>query len=228
MSVLLTNLVARTPRVEDLYSISELVAACDIAEHGAADGSVNDLTARWRNYSFHLEADAWVIVAGKQRFVGFGCVWHRDHEEFNTFICVHPQYRKRGIGTLLLRMAEDHARQSMREARTGAQVSLRGMVSAQNAQARSLFEREGYILQREFWRVTMELVECQDDILKPGKFVVDIDVADRRLVGTAPLNDREGVYNIRQYCLYEKELQSAQEPVGAHNEQDDRLVGACE
>ncbi len=106
MSVLLSNLVARTPTIEDFYSIAELVAACDKAEHGITDSSTQDLASRWQHYSFHLESDAWVIVNGRKQFVGFACVWHRDHEEFYTFICVHPQYRKRGIGTLLLRMAE--------------------------------------------------------------------------------------------------------------------------
>jgi ribosomal protein S18 acetylase RimI-like enzyme len=120
MSVLLSNLVARPPSIEDFHAIAELVAACDIAEHGIADSSTRELASRWQHYSFHLESDAWVIVTGRKQFVGFACVWHRDHEEFSTFICVHPQYRKRGIGTLLLRLAEQHARELMHHACPGA------------------------------------------------------------------------------------------------------------
>ena len=84
MSVLLSNLVARTPTLEDYSSIAELVAACDIAEHGIADSSTRELAARWQSDSFHLESDAWVIGTVRKQFVGFGCVWHREHEEFST------------------------------------------------------------------------------------------------------------------------------------------------
>lgn len=225
MSVLLANLVARPPTVKDLYSIAELVAACDIAEHGITDSSTRTLGSRWQNYSFQLESDAWVIVNGRKQFAGFACVWHRDHEEFFTFICVHPQYRKRGIGTLLLRMAEQHARELMRHACPGARVSLQGMVSAKNAQARSLFEREGYRSIREFWRVTLELVESSGGgISHPGKFAVDMDVEAGQLVGAAPLYDREGVYSVRQFVTYEKELCPADEECDCPGDSAEMLI----
>lgn len=209
MSVLLTNLVARTPNLEDMYSITELVTACDIAEHGIADstsGMSSHLSSRWQHSGLHLETDAWVIVAGKRHFVGFGCVWHRDFEEFYTFICVHHDYRKRGIGTLLLRLVEDRARQLMRDAQPGARVSLKGVISAKNTEARSLFEREGYSLIREFWSVTMAMAEAQDGRSHAGTITFDVDVEEKRLVGAEQLFDREGVYSIRQFCTYEKEL----------------------
>jgi ribosomal protein S18 acetylase RimI-like enzyme len=226
MSVLLSNLVARAPTAEDFYAIAELVAACDIAEHGIADSSTRDLVSRWQNYSFQLENDAWVIVNSRKQFVGFACIWHRDHEEFYTFICVHPMYRKRGIGTLLLRMAEQRARELMQHACPGARVSLRGVVSANNAQARSLFEREGYLLIREFWRVALELVESGDDGASyRGKFAVDVDVEDARLMGTAPLFDREGIYSVRQFVTYEKELRPADEESDCPGSSEETLIG---
>lgn len=215
MSVLLTNLVARTPNTEDMYSIAELIAACDVAEHGIADSTLSTpgmpayLSSRWQLSGLYLETDAWVIVAGKRQFVGFGCVWHRDFEEFSTLICVHPDYRKRGIGTLLLRLVEDRARQLMRDAQPGARVSLKGVIGAKNTQARSLFEREGYSLIREFWSVTMAMAEPLDGqgyAGHAGNVTFDVDVEENRLVGAEHLFDHEGVYSIRQFCTYEKEL----------------------
>ncbi len=226
MSILLSNLVARTPTIEDFHSIAELVAACDIAEHGIADSSMRDLASRWQNYSFHLESDAWVIVSARKQFAGFACVWHRDHEEFYTFICVHPQYCKRGIGTLLVRIAEQHARELMRHASPGTRVSLRGVVSANNAQARSLFEREGYLLIREFWRVTLELVESSEGSAShAGKFAIEIDVESGQLVGTTPLYEREGIYSVRQFVTYEKELRPADESCDCCDDSAETLIG---
>jgi hypothetical protein len=109
-------------------------------------------------------------------------------------------------------MAEQHARELMRLAHPGARVSLRSMVSAKNAQARCLFEREGYRAMREFWRVTLELVEASGEgVSHPGKFAIDLDVESGQLVGTTPLYDREGVYSVRQFVSYEKELRPADE-----------------
>jgi ribosomal protein S18 acetylase RimI-like enzyme len=226
MSVLLTNLDARRPTFEDFYSIAELVAACDIAEHGIADSSTRDLASRWQNYSFHLESDAWVIVNSHKQLVGFACVWHRDHEEFYTFICVHPQYRKRGIGTLLLRLTEQHARELMREAYSNARVSLRGLVSANNAQASSLFEREGYLSIRKFWRVTLELLESRgENASHSGKFAIDLDVESGQLTGATPLYDREGIYSVRQFVTYEKELRPAGESCDCPGDSAETLIG---
>ncbi len=228
MSVLLSNLVARTPTIEDFHAIAELVAACDIAEHGIAYSSTRDLASLWQHYSFHLESDAWVIVSARKQFVGFACIWHRDHEEFYTFICVHPQYRKRGIGTLLLRIAEQRARELMRHACPGARVSLRGMVSAKNAQARSLFEREGYLLIREFWRVTLELVESSEGSTShAGKFAIDLEIESGQLVGTTSLYDREGIYSVRQFVTYEKELRPADEEIDCPDDSAETLIGEC-
>ena len=205
MSVQLTNLLARVPNEEDSYAIAELVATCDIAEHGTAGSAMEDLQRSWRCHSFHLSEDAWVIVTRKGQFAGFGCVWHRDSEEFSTFVCVHPDYRKRGIGTLLLRLVEDRARRQMSQARPEVRVSLKGLVGSSNSEARSLFEREGYTCIRDFWRVTLELDEASSGIGN-GKFVVDVDVESRRLVGASTLYDREGIYSVRRYSVYEKEL----------------------
>jgi len=230
MSVLLANLMARAPTAEDFYAIAELVAACDIAEHGIADGSTGDLAARWQNYSFQMESDAWVIVNSRRQsagFAGFACVLHRDHEEFYAFICVHPLYRKRGIGTLLLRIAEQRARELMRQTSHGVRVSLRGVVSASNSQGRSLYEREGYLAVREFWRVALDLLESDDaDRNHAEKFAIDVDVEDGRLVGAAPLFDREGVYSIRHFVTYEKELRPAIAGYGCPDDYTEMLVGA--
>jgi ribosomal protein S18 acetylase RimI-like enzyme len=223
MSVLLTNLVARAPSVEDFYTVAELVAACDIAEDGVANSSLRELAARWQSGSFQLESDAWVIVNNRRRFVefvGFASIWHRDYEEFSALICVHPQYRKRGIGTLLLRMVEQRARELMRNACPDARVSLRAVVSARNGGARGLFEREGYLNVREFWRITLGPVEvgaCEQDgesAYHIEKFTVDVDIESGQLVGAAPLYDRVGLFSIRHFITYEKELRPAGDPGG--------------
>ena len=205
MVIQLTNLSTRVPNDEDSHAIAELVAVCDIAEFGNAGRTMDDLRQSWSRSNFHLSEDAWVIVTRKGQIAAFGCVWHRDYEEFSNFVCVHPDYRQRGIGTLLLRLVEERARHQMSRAHLEVRVSLKALASSRNSEARGLLEREGYSCIREFWRVTLELGEASRSS-RDGKVVIDLDVESRRLVGASALYEREGIYSVRQYSVYEKEL----------------------
>ncbi len=224
MAVLLKNLLARAPKVEDLVAITELVTLCDIAEYGIATSTMEDLASHWHQPGFNPAQDAWVIVTNKGQLVGFACVWHRDYEQISTFVCVHPEYRSRGIGTLLLRLVEQRAREHVRNARPGTRVTLCGTVSSINEQAKRLFEREGYIPIRKSWRIA---VGPNDSIEKPsrhGDIKADLDVDSRCLVGANRLYDLDAIYIIREYDVYEKELRAGEQLCdGANNELDDDL-----
>jgi ribosomal protein S18 acetylase RimI-like enzyme len=215
MAVLLKNLLARAPKMEDLVAIKELITACDIAEYGIADSTMEDLVSNWHQPGFNLVKDAWVIVTNKGQLVGFACVWHRDYELISTFVCVHPEYRSRGIGTLLLRMVEERARQLVPNARRGTRVTLCGTVSSVNEQAKRLFEREGYTSIRKIWRI---VVGSNDAVEKSSRYhadKADLDVDSQRLVDATPLYDLDAVYIIREYVVYEKELRAGDEFPGS-------------
>ncbi len=221
MAVLLKNLMVRAPKVEDLVAVTELVTACDIAEYGIADNTMEDLASNWHQSGFNLAQDAWVIVTNKGQLVGFACVWHRDYEQISTFVCVHPEYRSRGIGTLLLRLVEERARQHVRNARPGTRVTLCGTVSSVNEQAKRLFEREGYIPVRKFWRIA---VGPNDSIEKTSRYSdkADLDVDSQHLVAATQFYDLDAIYIIREYDVYEKELRAGELLcLGANDELDD-------
>jgi ribosomal protein S18 acetylase RimI-like enzyme len=219
MAVLLKNLLARAPEMEDLVAITELITACDIAEYGIADSTMGDLASNWHQPGFNLATDAWVIVTNKGQTVGFACVWHRDYEQIFTFVCVHPEYRSRGIGTLLLRLVEERARQHVRNARPDARVTLCGTVNSLNEQAKRLFEREGYTSIRKIWRI---VVGSNDSVEKSSRYhadKADLVVDSQRLVDATPLYDLDAIYIIREYVVYEKELRAGEKlPVNFEDE----------
>ena len=205
MAVLLKNLLARSPKEEDLVAVAELVRACDADEHGLADSAMEDLTSYWHQPGLNLATDAWIIVTNKGQVVGFTCVWHKDYEQIFTFVCVHPGYRDRGIGTLLLRLVEERSRQHVRNARPGSRVTLCGTVSSLNEQARRLFEREGYTAIRKIWRIEVGANDSRDRAFK-----VDLDIMSQHLVEATKLYDLDAVYLIREYEVYEKELRAGE------------------
>jgi ribosomal protein S18 acetylase RimI-like enzyme len=224
MAVLLKNLMARTPKIEDLVAVKELVAACDIAEYGLVGSTMEDLASNWQRSEFNLATDAWVIVTNKGQVVGFACVWHKDYVQIDTFVCVHPEYRGRGIGTLLLRLVEERARQHARNACSGSHVTLNSTVSSVNEGAKRLFEREGYTPARQFWQIAIELDESSDKTSRQGKLELDLDVESQHLVNAAQLYDRDAVYVIRQYYIYEKELRAGDGPCADAGDEPEALV----
>ena len=219
MAVLLKNLLARSPKMEDLVTITELIRACDVDEYGLADSTMEDLASNWHQPGFNLATDAWVIVTNKGQAVGFTCVWHRDYEQIFTFVCAHPEYRGRGIGTLLLRLVEERARQHVRNARPDTRVTLCGTVSSLNEQAKRLFEREGYTSIRKIWRIEVGANDSMDKSSLYRAFKADLDVESWRLVDATQLYDLDAIYIIREYEVYEKELRAGEKlPVSLEDE----------
>jgi len=219
MAVLLKNLLARSPKLEDMVAITELIKACDVDEYGIADSTMEDLSSNWHQPGFNLATDAWVIVTNKGQAVGFTCVWHRDYEQIFTFVCAHPEYRGRGIGTLLLRLVEERARQHVRNARPDTRVTLCGTVSSLNEQAKRLFEREGYTSIRKIWRIEVGANDSMDKSSLYRAFKADLDVESWRLVDATQLYDLDAIYIIREYEVYEKELRAGEKlPVSLEDE----------
>ncbi len=73
--------------------------------------------------------------------------------------------------------------------------------------------------------MTLELVEWSEGSASyAGKFDIDLDVESGQLVGTTPLYDREGIYSVRQYVTYEKELRPADESYVCSDDKTKTLI----
>lgn len=211
MAVLLKNLLARSPRMEDLIAITELIQVCDVVEYSLADSTMKDLASYWHQPGFNLATDAWVIVTNKGQAVGYSCVWHTGYKQIFTFLCVHPEYRGRGIGTLLLRMVEERARQLVRNAREGSRVTLCGTVTRLNEQAKRLFEREGYTAIRKIWRIEVGTNDSRKVSSLQRAFKADLNMVRKDIGDATDLYDMDAIYSIREYEVYEKELRAGED-----------------
>ncbi len=59
-----------------------------------------------------------------------------------------------------------------------------------------------------------------------GTFAIDLDFKSGQLVGTTPLYDREGIYTVRQFVTYEKELRPADEKPDCLDDSAETLSGS--
>ncbi len=220
MTISLNNLLARAPSIHDLDAVAKLIITCDIIEDGVSHCTKEDLCSDWQSPDFNLATDAWVIVTTRGQVVSYACVSHSEHERIYTFARVHPEYRNRGIGTLLLRLAEVRARQHVSLARPGTRVTLNNTVNHVNKAARRLLEHEGYTSLRSFWRIVVELnkvpllfagmIACTD-AYQWGQSTVELVVDSHGWQGVTRLYGRAALQVAQQYDVYEKELRPGQE-----------------
>lgn len=212
MIVRLHNLSARAPVEADLEAVTSLMVACDTSESGIADPTEEDVRISWQSSGFSLKTDAWVIVANKGQIVGYADLHQHEAGQLIFSSLVHPDYRGRGIGTLLIWLVEERARQMMSTLPAEVRVTLSIAVSSMNQMAHHLLEREGYSLLRHYLRLLIELDEATsqpfDEERQSGKIKMDLVVDGRSLMEATPLVRRTGMYVVRQYDVYEKELRA--------------------
>jgi mycothiol synthase len=150
----------RPPTMEDLEAVTRLINTYEIAVDGIPETTLDEMRTGWQMPDFHLDTDARVVLSPEGEYVGVLELGHRQHVKIYMFGCVHPEYQGRGIGSLLLQVAEERAQQHIPEAAPGARVSLGMGVNSKDMTAQRFLEDHGFQVVRHFWRMGIELHEA--------------------------------------------------------------------
>jgi mycothiol synthase len=148
--------------------VADLIAARDMADFGSTDSSVEEVQNYWEAPRFDLQQDARVVVAPDGLIVGYEEIYPRSDERLEFDGYVHPRETGRGFGTLLLRWAEERARQRVDEMPATGQVILRGNTDAVDRNASALLSAEGFAVVRRFWRMEIEMTAPPDQPAWPA------------------------------------------------------------
>jgi mycothiol synthase len=152
------NYTIRSPTLDDLHAVVALVNACSLAEGGSPDETPQNLLSDWNTPGFALETNAWVATAPNGQIIGYEQVEVGDDDapcELDGY--VHPDFAGHGIGTHLLRLAEERARTELDSSERTSPTPLRGAIAAANLGARQLFTGVGFSVVRHFWRMEIDL-----------------------------------------------------------------------
>jgi mycothiol synthase len=154
------ELLVRRPTLDDAGAVHALMVAYDMEISGEEEISLVELITDWQQDSFDLCRDAWMITAPDGKVVGYGDLLRRGYVRFDGTVYVHPDHRNRGIGTQLIRLIEERAREQAAHAPEGVQVVLNHGFVTTDEPMRERLEREGYSPSRYFWRMLIEMEEA--------------------------------------------------------------------
>ena len=156
-----SSLKLRPAQLADVKPVAQLMLEVCTAEGDPTVAMTpEELEREWKSPGYELEKNTWVVETMDGRIVGYE---EFDNEHAHAFLrgdgYVHPEYKGRGIGTTMLRMLEERAREEMKLAEPDLRVFIRnGMMS--DSVARQLHEAEGYRPIRFSWRMEINLEEA--------------------------------------------------------------------
>jgi mycothiol synthase len=131
----------------DAAAINELVVAADEAVMGWSDSTEADLREWWR--LVELEHDSWMIENNSVAAYGL-VIPHGDIADFDGY--VHPSETGQGLGRWLIERGQERGRER-------GLTNVQTWCLEQDAPARELFERLGFVEVRRYYRMLIELEE---------------------------------------------------------------------
>jgi mycothiol synthase len=142
MTGLPEGFAARTPVREDAGEVAALISACQMAETGASDMSLEELLDDW--HSIDLAEEAVVIVSPEGTIAAYADVINRSFVTVSVYGYVRPDLRGLGLGAYLVAWGERWTRDRMHLAPEHARVVVQYYVNKANEAARRLLEELGY------------------------------------------------------------------------------------
>lgn len=139
--------------------IVDLLNACDVAEVGEPDSTLEDLENDWAMDGFDLGSDAWVAEGAGGALVGYAYAGDQLRTgELEADLWAHPDHHEPELGGRLLGLAERRAARLAVE-RGYPQPSLDVFCVTANRAKRDLLRGRGYDLKRTVFRMTVDLAD---------------------------------------------------------------------
>ncbi len=156
----------RNATLDDIPAVAAVGRACDIADIGEVDTDENWLHDDWARPRFDPSTDAWIVTGQGGEIVAFAYTWDEEpHARFDSAGWVHPDHRRRGLGTALVREVERRALRNRAQVPAGSaprvlqsfDADASGARDPDASGARILFEALGYQPEREYLHMEMHV-----------------------------------------------------------------------
>ena len=167
----------RAPSREDAEAVAALIHVSELADTGASDMSLEELTDDW--HSLDLAEEAVAVVAPDGTIAGYADVINRSFVTVSVYGYVHPDFRGLGIGTYLISWGERWTRERMPNAPGDARVVVQHFINRTNEGAQQLLKDLGYAPVRGVYVMETELDETPPQPHWPAGISVRTFVPDQ-------------------------------------------------
>ncbi len=147
------NLTVRAPRRDEIPQIFALIRASDIDVFGRPDYTMQELEHEWSRPEFDPTTDAWVVTLADGYLVGYAHATSAMHHRIFGMGVVHPEYSDQGIGSTLVRLIEERAREHIPLAPPEARVYVHLGIGGGHEPSIRLMTDHGYSMVRRFSRM---------------------------------------------------------------------------
>jgi mycothiol synthase len=148
------RVIVTRPTLERLSEALALLQLSDAAIWGESDWTESDLREEWDRID--LERDAWLVEADG-RLAGVAQLLDFRGGRFIGDAYVHPELTGRGIGTRLLELLEERAREREDEWPDEERIVVDSAHLVGDDRAPELFRRRGFVRVRSFFRMVTDV-----------------------------------------------------------------------
>jgi mycothiol synthase len=145
----------RAPAPEDAEAIAALISACQIADTGASDMSLEEILDDW--HTLDLAEEAVAVIEQDGAIVAYADVINRSFVTVSVYGYVHPDYREVGLGGYLVAWGERWTRERIPRAPENARIVVQHYINSANEGARRLLGSLGYAPVRGVYVMETEL-----------------------------------------------------------------------
>lgn len=155
-----------TPKMDDTARAAAFFDLVEIGEWGVSDWTEAEVAEEWAGLDLErsvvlVENDAGDLVASMTLIGKGGVGWE-------AFGYVHPDHQQRGLGTWIVRWAENMAAERTNETRDWYRVEMLNFIATVNDAAQRLLTDMEYEGTRVFRRMRIDLAERPEPVVWPS------------------------------------------------------------
>lgn len=149
------GLTMRGATFDDVELVGELLNLNDRLEFGEPETDLAEMRDFWREQD--LAQDHRLVTDAEGRLAAYLEVSQRRGVHVEIWVLVHPDWRRRGIGTHLADLGEARAEELVERAPPGTRVTAVAWVNAALEGPKAFARGRGYRASRTFWRMTIDM-----------------------------------------------------------------------
>ncbi len=156
------NLIVRPVTIDDLENAISLFNLCTKLEMGVETNTIEDLRKEWETPKFDLATSTRAVFTPEGKMVGYVELIDIREPAVRPFVWgrVHPEYRGRGLGTMLIQWGEERGRQAIDRCPPEARVVLGTWAHESAHDGKALLEANGFQSERGSYQMLIEMTEA--------------------------------------------------------------------